>query len=212
VVAAVGASALAEWGVATRPIPGETVSGDRHVAVALPSWLLFAVVDGLGHGAEAARASSKAAQVLEADPGSRPEDLIRLCHEALRRTRGAAMTIACVDTAADELVWLGVGNVQAALLQPEGVGVRARQWAPLRGGVVGYVLPSLRPSTAPVQRDDVLVLATDGVRPVFSGWPAPSEAPEDVAARILDEQGRGSDDALVLVARYRGGGPAVNAR
>jgi len=26
-----------------------------------------------------------------------------------------------------------------------------------------------------------------------------------VAARILDEQGRGTDDALVLVARYRGG-------
>jgi hypothetical protein len=74
---------------------------------------------------------------------------------------------------------------------------------PLRGGVVGYLLPSLRTATVQLERDDVLVLATDGVRPVFGDWPG--EPPQDVAARILDEQGRGTDDALVLVARYRGG-------
>ena len=117
--AGVGASALAEWGASARPIPGETVSGDDHVAVALPSWLLFAVVDGLGHGPEAARASAAAVRILESDPGARPEELIRRCHEALRRTRGVAMTIACVDAVVDEVVWFGVGNVQAALLQPE---------------------------------------------------------------------------------------------
>jgi phosphoserine phosphatase RsbX len=59
-----------------------------------------------------------------------------------------------------------------------------------------------------LRRDDVLVLATDGVRPVFGEWPRPSEPPEDVAARILAAQGRDSDDALVLVARYRGAGVA----
>jgi len=81
---------------------------------------------------------------------------------------------------------------------------------PARGGVVGYVLPALRPGRVRLQRDDVLVLATDGVRPVFGGWPSPSEAPAAVAERILDAQARESDDALVLVARYRGGSP-VNA-
>ena len=121
------------------------------------------------------------------------------------------MTIVCVDAAADQIVWLGLGNVQAALLQPERADVRGRQWAPLRGGVVGYVLPSLRSSTTPVMRDDVLVMATDGVRPVFGSWPVARDAPEDIAARILAEQERGSDDALVLVARYRGGGSPVNA-
>jgi hypothetical protein len=51
------------------------------------------------------------------------------------------------------------------------------------------------------------VLATDGVRPVFGEWPAPAEAPQEVADRILADQSRGTDDALVLVARYRGGSP-----
>jgi hypothetical protein len=73
---------------------------------------------------------------------------------------------------------------------------------------VGYVLPSVRPTRTPIRPDDVLVFATDGVRPVFGGWPAPSEAPGDVAERILDDEGRESDDALVLAVRYRGGSPA----
>jgi hypothetical protein len=54
-------------------------------------------------------------------------------------------------------------------------------------------------------------VATDGVRPVFGDWPAPSHVPENVAARILEQEARDGDDALVLVARYRGGGPPTNA-
>jgi negative regulator of sigma-B (phosphoserine phosphatase) len=211
VAAAVGASALAAWGVAAQAIPGERVSGDRHVAATLPAWLLFAVIDGLGHGSHAARAAAAATRVLESHRGAQPDDLIRLCHVALRRTRGAAITVACIDASVDEVVWLGVGNVQAALLQPEGTGVRVRQWAPLRGGVVGYLLPTLRPGRASLRSGDVLIFATDGVRPVFGDWPAPTESPAEIAARILAEQGRGTDDALVLVVRYRAGDPPANS-
>lgn len=189
--------------MAARPIPGEHVSGDLHVAVS-GAQLVVAVIDGLGHGPEAAHAAGRAAEVVETHPDDRPDALLRRCHEALRSTRGAAITIASIDAAAGELTWLGVGNVQAAVLQsrPPDAG---REWVPLRGGVVGYLLPSLRPRTVRLERDDVLVLATDGVRPVFGSWPGPAEPPQEVADRILAEQSRGTDDALVLVARYRGG-------
>lgn len=191
-----------------RPFPGEDVSGDRHVAASAAQGIAIAVIDGLGHGPEAAHAASLAADVVEGHSDAQPEELIRRCHEALQGTRGAVITIASIDAAAGELVWLGVGNVQATVLQRELADGRGREWVPLRGGVVGYVLPALRSGRVPLQRDDVLVLATDGVRPVFGGWPAPNQAPAAVAERILDEQGRDSDDALVLVARYRGGSPA----
>jgi phosphoserine phosphatase RsbX len=191
--------------VAARPIPGEHVSGDCHVAVS-SARLVVAVIDGLGHGPEAAHAAGRAAEVVETHPDERPDALLRRCHDALRSTRGAAITIASIDTVVGEMTWLGVGNVQATLLQrrPPDAG---REWVPLRGGVVGYLLPSLRPGTVRLRPDDVLVLATDGVRPVFGDWPAPAEAPQEVADRILADQSRGTDDALVLVARYRGGSP-----
>jgi phosphoserine phosphatase RsbX len=191
--------------VAARPIAGEHVSGDRHVAVS-STRLVVAVIDGLGHGPEAAHAAGRAAEIVETHPDERPDALLRRCHDALRSTRGAAMTVASIDPVVGEMTWLGVGNVQATVLQRRTRDAR-REWVPLRGGVVGYLLPALRPGTVRLQRDDVLVLATDGVRPVFGEWPAPAEAPQDVADRILADQSRGTDDALVLVARYRGGSP-----
>jgi phosphoserine phosphatase RsbX len=190
-----------------RPMPGEDISGDRHVAASAAHGLAIAVIDGLGHGPEAAHAAGKAADVVEGHPDAQPEELVRRCHEALQGTRGAAITIVSIDAHSEELVWLGVGNVQATILQSEVAEGRGREWVPLRGGVVGYVLPALRSGRVQLQRDDVLVLATDGVRPVFGAWPAPNQAPTAVAERILGEQGRDSDDALVLVARYRGGSP-----
>ena len=191
--------------MAARPIPGEHVSDDCHVAVS-GERLVVAVIDGLGHGPEAAHAAGRAADVVEAHADERPDAVLRRCHAALKSTRGAAITIASIDASVGEMTWLGVGNVQATVLQarPPAAG---REWVPLRGGVVGYLLPSLRPGTVRLERDDVLVLATDGVRPVFGDWPGPSEPPEDVANRILADQSRGTDDALVLVARYRGGSP-----
>ena len=189
--------------MAASPIAGEHVSGDRHVAVS-STRLVLAVIDGLGHGPEAAHAAGRAAEIVETHPDERPDALLRRCHDALRSTRGAAMTVASIDPVVGEMTWLGVGNVQATVLQRRTRDAR-REWVPLRGGVVGYLLPSLRPGTVRLQRDDVLVLATDGVRPVFGEWPAPAEAPQEVADRILADQSRGTDDALVLVARYRGG-------
>jgi serine/threonine protein phosphatase PrpC len=185
-------------------MPGQDVSGDRHVAVA-GDRLVVAVIDGLGHGPDAAHAAGRAAEVIEAYADERPDALVRRCHETLRSTRGAAMTIAAIDAEAGEMTWLGVGNVQGAVLPAEATDDHGRVWVPLRGGVVGYVLPTLRPGTVRLRRDDVLVLATDGVRPVFGGWPRPSEPPQRIADRILAAQGRGTDDALVLVARYLGG-------
>ncbi len=202
---------MAEWGVAMRPMPGENVSGDCHVAVCATHGLAIAVIDGLGHGPEAAHAASRAAEIVEGHPDAQPEQLVRLCHEALQGTRGAAITIASIDAHTAELVWLGVGNVQAAVLQSEVADGHGREWVPLRGGVVGYVLPALRSGRVRLERDDVLVLATDGVRPVFGGWPGPNQAPVAIAERILEDQGRDSDDALVLVARYRGGSPTNEA-
>lgn len=191
--------------MAARPIAGEHVSGDRHVAVS-STRLVVAVIDGLGHGPEAAHAAGRAAEIVETHPDERPDALLRRCHDALRSTRGAAMTVASIDPVVGEMTWLGVGNVQATVLQRR-TRDGSREWVPLRGGVVGYLLPALQPGTVRLQRDDVLVLATDGVRPVFGEWPAPAEAPQEVADRILADQSRGTDDALVLVARYRGGSP-----
>src|SRR5262249_19837306 len=53
-----------EWAVAALAERGERESGDHYVALATPDVGLVAVVDGLGHGAEAARAARTAVRAL----------------------------------------------------------------------------------------------------------------------------------------------------
>ena len=75
----------------------------------------------------------------------------------------------------------------------------------LRSGVVGSHLPPLSASVHAVNPGDMLILATDGIRPGFAEELLPLVPPQPAADRILSRYARGTDDALVLVARYRGG-------
>src|SRR5688572_768953 len=106
-----------EWGVATQPIPGETVCGDLHLVKPFDNGVLVAAVDGLGHGDEAIAVSRTAIQVLEAQANQSVITLVKRCHEALMNTRGVVLTLASFNTFDATVSWLSVGNVSGLLLQ-----------------------------------------------------------------------------------------------
>jgi hypothetical protein len=56
-------------------------------------------------------------------------------------------------------------------------------------------------------RGDTLIFATDGIREGFTEGLALSDPPQQLADRILARYTKGTDDALVLVARHAGWGP-----
>ena len=53
-------TAAIDWGHASLVMPGETRSGDRFVIALTDSGALIAVIDGIGHGEEAAAAAQTA--------------------------------------------------------------------------------------------------------------------------------------------------------
>jgi phosphoserine phosphatase RsbX len=188
-------------GVATRPLSGETRSGDLAVALEFADGALVGAIDGLGHGDAAADASERALEALREAPDGPLPALFETCHGALVGTRGAVMTLASFDFSAGELWWFGVGNVEARLVRADRT---ERAEAPmLLGGVVGQALPGIRPSHHRLHRGDILLLATDGVGPDFAAVRALGSV-DGIASRILAEHGRHEDDALVVVARYLG--------
>src|ERR1700737_1435595 len=100
-----------EWAGKARPRPGENVCGDRLIAVDVDgTGALIGVLDGLGHGAEAAQAANRGVDTLLAARSEPLDVLVQRCHRALSCTRGAAMTLAHIDFQTDTLSWLGVGN------------------------------------------------------------------------------------------------------
>ena len=194
---------IIEYGMATYALPGQSESGDRHLVRQRSNGVLVAVVDGLGHGDEAAVAAKLAISVLQ---GSRHDSVITLmqqCHEKLRATRGVVMSMASIDATQGLMTWIGVGNVQGLMLRHGAIKGTSHEELLLRAGVVGAQLPPLQAAVLPVMHGDTLVFATDGIRNGFADDISALEPPQKCADRILATYNRHNDDALVLVSRYR---------
>ena len=174
-----------------------------HVVKAFNHCALLAVIDGVGHGEEAALAARSAAEILDRHAIESVILLIQRCHAALKRTRGVVLTIAKLDTEENTMTWLGVGNVEGRLLRADPSG-HPRESVLMRSGLIGYQMPALQASVIPVAVGDVLVLATDGIDTAFEEGIHLHEAPRQIADKILSRYFKGNDDALVLVARYLG--------
>ena len=192
-----------EWGVASRPLAAEEL-GDAHIVHPLSDGVLLGVVDGLGHGPAAAAASRAAIRLLVGANGDPPLAALRRCHEGLRATRGVVLTLAWLDVRVDCMTWLGVGDVQGVLQRRRPGPDVHRVTMVGRNGVVGRNLPPMTPGLLSIANGDLLILATDGIRPGFAEEAHRQDSPQQVADAILAEHGTGTDDALVLVVRYLG--------
>jgi negative regulator of sigma-B (phosphoserine phosphatase) len=195
-----------EWAVASRSLEPEA-SGDAYVVHPAPGGALFGVVDGLGHGPGAAAVAREAVRILSGAVAENPVAALRLCHERLRATRGVVMTLAWMDSERNSMTWLGVGNVQAILLHAGHDESAVTETLVGRRGIVGRLLPPLSAGIVAIAPGDLLVLATDGIRPSFMSPLLRSRPPRSLADDILARHWTGSDDALVLVVRYQGAQP-----
>jgi phosphoserine phosphatase RsbX len=193
-----------EWGAATRSRLGETTSGDLAVVTSLLDGGLVAAIDGLGHGREAARAARTAGEIVRESARHDLVSLMRRCHEALKQTRGAAMSLAFLPASESRIKWLGVGNVEGRVLSGDPSAPRVKGSLALLSGVPGHELPPMRSATLELRPGDVVILATDGIEAAFAESLDISGHAQAIAERVLAGHWRGNDDALVVAVRYLG--------
>jgi serine/threonine protein phosphatase PrpC len=109
------------------------------------------------------------------------------------------MGIATVEPAADRVTYAGVGNVEARLVAP------GRSTSlPSARGIVGSVLPTIRPVVAPLGTGWLLLIHSDGISDridVTDLPPSDESDPQRLADAILARWGRATDDATIVVAR-----------
>lgn len=182
-------------GTASRLYPGESVNGDAWFVDWHADVCRIAVIDGLGHGPQAAVAASAARTALERAPGLAPAEALRACHAALSGTRGAAISIVTIDPRAHQLRFSGVGNVDAYLIQHGEV-----QRLVSYRGIVGAALPDPRTFNFELVDAWLLVLHTDGLRRLGSDVLLKLHAPpQECAEHLLATAARETDDATVVV-------------
>ena len=195
---------VVEYGVARCALPGQAQSGDHHLLHFNQRGVLIAVIDGIGHGEEAASAAKLAASFLKSVVDVPIISLVEQCHERLRSTRGVVTSLASIDPLHGMMTWLGVGNVQGVLVRNDAGRGAVHDTLLLRPGVVGFHLPPLEAAVLRIALGDTLFFATDGIRHDFTESLSARENPQRAADRILKEYGSGNDDALVLVSRFTG--------
>jgi negative regulator of sigma-B (phosphoserine phosphatase) len=196
-----------EWGVAAVPMAGEASNGDLHLVVDLPGGGLVAAVDALGHGPEAARTAERAVAAIASRPADPLPEILRRCHQALIGSRGVVASLATFDTRAGVMTWAGIGNVEGVLIREGKHRPSTRSGLINLGGIVGAELPEVRAQQLPVDPGDTIVFATDGIRREFIELIDPRRPPGEMARDLLARHAKGSDDALILVVRYRGASP-----
>lgn len=195
---------IINWSYAGLAFAGQQVSGDRCVVAPYEGGVLAAVVDGSGHGAEAARSSEVAVSCILENPGEPLREIIQRCHARLRGLRGMAASLAAFDAEKSTLTWLSVGNVTGILIPSHNGAERSRTHLLLRGGIVGANLPGLEPATVPVSPGDTLMLATDGIALGYADAIKLVGPPDVMARQIIEKHATSKDDALIMVVRYVG--------
>jgi hypothetical protein len=191
-----------DLGVATLTLPGQQECGDRYVVAPFADGVLVAAVDGIGHGAEAAKAARIAGNILKSRPHETLVPLIRRCHDELRGTRGVVMSVASFNHLEMIMTWAGVGNVEGKLLSRDTLS--QPRTLLLSVGTLGYQLGPIYPTAHPIKAGDTLIFSTDGVREDFGQHLNLKQSPQQLADDILARSARHTDDALVLVGRYLG--------
>jgi phosphoserine phosphatase RsbX len=195
---------MVEYGVAKFVLPSQGESGDHHLIRCNQNGVLIAVIDGIGHGEEAANAAKMAASFLTSAVDEPIISLVEQCHDKLRLTRGVVSSLASIDPIHGMMTWLGVGNVQGVLVRTDAKKGNVQEALLLRAGVIGSQLPPLQAAMLPIAQGDTLFFATDGIGNNFAESLSARENPQRAADRILREYGSGSDDALILVSRLTG--------
>lgn len=186
-------------GAVSEPINGEEECGDGWSVQASRTGALMMVVDGLGHGILAAEAAREAEATVASTKESSLTAILNDVHNALKKTRGAAVGLAKIDIERALITFAGVGNVTASIV----ANGSSRQMTSYNG-TVGMQMERFQEFAYPWNKDSIFVMHSDGLT---SRWDLDrypgiwTKAPSVIAALLHRDFSRGRDDVTVLVAK-----------
>jgi anti-sigma regulatory factor (Ser/Thr protein kinase) len=181
--------------------PGERESGDAWGVTWDAATITVVIMDGLGHGPEAAQAAANGLHEVAAAPADDPVTLLGRLDRRLLGGRGAVAAVARLGR--DQLAFGGVGNIGARL------GADGRTHGLVSSmGTLGLG-QRLRPqaTVTPWRADSLFTAHTDGVRTSWdlSRYPGLTGHDPAVMAALIwrDAATRGDDSAVVIATGVR---------
>lgn len=147
------------WAGLAVPRAGEDACGDVIVAGDGHDPFRIAVIDGVGHGPDAAIGAGTAARTVLGHPRVAPAAVLDALATPMRPTRGAVVGIADVHLRARTVQFAGIGNISGRIVTPgKTTGLVSHH------GTVGVTTRPGRPHAEQWPEGALLVLHSDGLR------------------------------------------------
>jgi len=181
------------------PYPGEFLCGDAWSRVQQRHRTLIMLVDGLGHGRDAAVAANEAISTFHKHAERGPAQILSYVHDALKKTRGAAAAIAAIDPEDKSVTYAGVGNTGCVVL-----GHGSSRSLVSHNGTLGAATPRLQEFRVEWPAEGVLIMHSDGLQTRWdlSAYPGIlARHPAVIAGVLLRDFRRQRDDASVVVVK-----------
>lgn len=180
------------------PKPGEEVCGDACTVADTPAGRTAMVVDGLGHGPDAALAANEALRLFHQHRHLPVPQILDYLHAGLRPTRGAAVAIARYDAQRSAVVYGGIGNVAGSIH----TGQEMRRMISMNG-TAGHIARRIQTFDYP-SAGGLVIMHSDGLTMNWSleRYPGITRMhPTLIAAVLYRDHARRRDDATVLVVK-----------
>lgn len=184
-------------GAISVPVHGETVCGDAYLVLSGKNRSLYMMADGLGHGPGAHEAAEEAVAVTTQYSMESPIEILTRAHDALKKTRGAAMSVAVVDHDRSTVTYGGIGNISAAVI----TGTNSRSLVS-QNGTLGASLGRPQEFSYPYQANSSLLMFSDGLssKCTLNGYAGlQNRHPQLIAGVLYRDFTRRRDDATVLL-------------
>lgn len=190
------------FGSVSLPVQGEEVCGDHWALDEVDGRTVILVVDGLGHGPQAAEAAHEAIRVFQSTSSRPPAEIVEAAHAAMRGTRGAALAVARLDHSREEAEYVGIGNISGMILAP---GEERSTSMVSHGGIVGHTIRKVQEFRYSWPSGSVLIMYSDGLGTHWRLGQYPglaSKHPGLIAGVLYRDFARGRDDVTVVSLRH----------
>ena len=188
-----------DFGGASRPYPGYQLNGDKFIIKRWQENVLVGIIDGLGHGPLAHKASIEAFKYINKYFNQPIHQIFRGVNNACKDTRGIVMALVLFDLMHKKISFMGIGNIKARIFNSN-----IQQSFISRRGIIGRKYQKLKLIENNWDPGFVMILYSDGI---ISRWNwtdysyIANKSAKIIAYQMLEDLARDNDDATIVVIK-----------
>lgn len=182
----------------TRPIAGESKNGDAILIHSDDDLILFAIIDGIGHGEIAHNISQKIKHFLLENLHADISKLIQDTHKYMVGSEGAALGIGVIYNR--NFYFGSLGNISCKIINDTSLVMVSTD------GLLGVRGRTTKVTDKRLENGDVIMMYSDGVDSTFSNGEFKNYhlfSSDILAKKIIQQWGSMFDDASMIAAKIQ---------